>query len=105
VGSALDYLTFPDGQFFGYFGFLSAGWLYNLDMGYEYAVGASGTDVYLFDLASAHWFYTNAGSFPYLYDFTLNNWLYYFPNTNSPGRYTSGPRYFSDLTTGQIITM
>jgi hypothetical protein len=106
VGGTLDYLTFPDGQYFGYFGFLSPGWLYNLDMGYEYAIGgSSGTDVYLYDLTSTHWFYTNAGSFPYLYDFTLNNWLYYFPNTNSPGRYTSNPRYFSDLTTGKIITM
>jgi hypothetical protein len=49
--------------------------------------------------------YTSSTLFPYLYDFTLNNWLYYFPNTTNPGHYTTNPRYFSDLTTGKIISM
>jgi hypothetical protein len=49
--------------------------------------------------AATRWFTSNT-LFPYLYDFTLNNWLYYFHATNNPGHHTSNPRYFSDLTTG-----
>jgi hypothetical protein len=80
--------------------------LYHFDLGYEYVTaGDSGGDLYFYDLASNHWWYTNSFLFPYLYDFTLNAWLYYFPNTSSPGHYTANPRYFSNLTTGQIITM
>ena len=66
--------------------------------------GGSGA-AYLYDFSSGHWFYTSSSLFPYLYDFTLSNWLYYLPATNNPGHYTSNPRYFSDLTTGKIITM
>ena len=43
--------------------------------------------------------------FPYLYDFTLNDWLYYFPDTKNPGHYTTNPRFFSNLTTGKIFSM
>ena len=39
-----------------------------------------------------------------LYDFSLNTVLYYFPDPNHPGRYTSNPRYFYNFATGQIIT-
>ena len=60
---------------------------------------------YLYDFASEHWLYTSPSLFPYLYDFTLNAWLYYFPNAKDPGHYTTNPRYFSNLTTGKIITM
>ena len=35
----------------------------------------------------------------------LNSWIYYFPNTQSPGHYSTNPRYFSNLTTGVIFTM
>ena len=62
--------------------------------------------MYLYDFASGHFGGTPDSSlFPYLYDFTLNAWIYYFPNTQNPGHYSSNPRYFSNLTTGQIFTM
>jgi hypothetical protein len=54
---------------------------------------------------SGHWFYSSPSLFPYLYDFTLTAWLYYFPATNNPGHYTTNPRYFSNLLTGKIFTM
>ena len=44
-------------------------------------------------------------SFPYLYDFTLQAVIYYFPNPQNPGRYTTNPRYFYNSATGKIITM
>jgi len=40
-----------------------------------------------------------------LYDLTLNSWLYYFPNPNSPGHYTTNPRYFANPVTGVVFTM
>jgi hypothetical protein len=43
--------------------------------------------------------------FPYLYDFTLNTFIYYFPDTKNAGHYTTNSRYFSNLTTGMAFTM
>jgi len=105
LGNNVYYLTLPDSNLFGYYGYLSGGWIYHVDLGYEYIVNANDghAGIYLFDLASGHWWYTNAGSFPYIYDFTLNSWLYYFPA--GPGHYTTNPRSFANLTTGLVITM
>ena len=105
LGSGVEYLQFPDGIVFGYYTFVASTIFYHYDMGYEAFVPGSASDVYLYDFTSSHWWYTSNTLFPYLYDFTLNSWLYYFPNTTNPGRYTSDPRYFSNLTTGKIITM
>ena len=107
MGSGIYYLQFPNGTVFGYFGYLSGGWIYHQDLGYEsvLASGDSSNGVYFWDLSSSHWLYTSPGVFPYLYDFTLNAWLYYFPNTTSPGHYTTNPRWFANMTTGKTFTM
>lgn len=105
LGSGVYYLQFPDDNPFGYYNFPSNTILYHYDMGFEGFVPGSGSDVYFYDFASGHWFYTSTTLFPYLYDFTLTSWIYYFPNTNSPGHYTTNPRYFSNLTTRQIFSM
>ncbi len=105
LGNAVYYLQFPDGNPFGYYSALPEGWIYHFDLGYEHVSPGTGTDVYLFDLASTHMLYTNAALFPYLYDFTLNAWLYHFPDTKNAGHYTVNPRYFANLTAGQIFTM
>jgi hypothetical protein len=31
--------------------------------------------------------------------------LYYYPDPNNPGHYTTNPRYFYNFATGQIITL
>jgi hypothetical protein len=54
---------------------------------------------------SGHRWYTSNTLFPYLYGFTLNTRIYYFPNAKGAGHYTTKPRYFSNLTTGMIFTM
>jgi hypothetical protein len=105
LGSGVYYLQFPDGNLFGYYNFPSGSILYHYDMGFEAFVPGSAADVYLYDFTSNHWWYTSNTLFPYLYDFTLGTWIYYFPSTPNPGRYTTGPRYFSNLTTGMIFTM
>ena len=61
--------------------------------------------VYLYDFKSGDFFYTSPTfPFPYLYDFTLNTVLYYYPDPTDPQRYnTNGVRYFYNFATGQVI--
>ena len=105
LGNGVYYLAFPDKNLFGYYTYLSSGWIYHFDLGYEYVSPGNGPEAYLWDLSTGHWWYTNNTSFPYLYDFTLKTWIYYFPATNNAGHYSSNPRYFANLTTGQSFTM
>jgi len=104
VGNGVLYLQFPDGTPFGYYASLSSNWIYHLDLGYEYIDPANdaANSVYIWDLTTGDWWYTNPSLFPYLYDFKLSAWLYYFPGA-LPGRYTSNPRYFENMSTGQIF--
>jgi hypothetical protein len=107
LGSGVYYLQFPDANLFGYYNVQTYPILYHYDLGFESFVdpndGHGGA--YFYDFASTHWFYTSASLFPYLYDFTRSAWLYYFPDTKNAGHYTTNPRYFVNLTTGQIFTM
>jgi len=77
-------------------------------MSYEYWFDANDghSGIYFYDFMSTHFFYTSPSfPFPYLYDFSLNTVLYYFPDPSRPGHYTTNPRYFYNFATGQIITM
>jgi hypothetical protein len=105
LGSGVYYLQFPDGNVFGYYNLTNFPIFYHYDMGFEAFIDGGNGAGFVYDFASGHWWYTSAGLFPYSYDFTLNVWLYYFPNTTDPEHYTTNPRYFSNLTTGKIITM
>ena len=109
LGNGVYYLQFPNGTPFGYYSYLTDPyWIYHFDMGYEYWFDANDghSGIYFYDNASTHFFYTSPSfPFPYLYDFTLNTVLYYYPDANNPGHYTTNPRYFYNFATGQIITM
>ncbi len=98
MGSSVNYLQFPNGNVFGYYNFTSSSIIYNYDLGFEAFIPGSASDIYLYDSMSTHWWYTSSTLFPYLYDFTLNTWIYYFSGTTNP-------RDFSNLTTGKIFTM
>ena len=103
------YLDFPDGNFFGYYTFLTdPNFIYHFDLGYEYVFDdyASDHGVYFYDFQSGSFFFTSPSfGFPYLYDFSLNTVLYYYPDPSDAGRYnTNGVRYFYRFDTGQIIT-
>ena len=108
LSNGVYYLAFPNGNLFGYYSYFSdPDYLYHFDLGYEYVIDAQDGQggVYLYDFASSTFFYTSPNfPFPYLYDFSRNSVLYYFPDPNNPGRYTSNPRYFYDFGAGQIIT-
>jgi hypothetical protein len=99
------YLQFPNSNLFGYYEYVSSSILYHFDMGFEAFVPSTGGQIYFYDFASGHWWYTSPTLFPYLYDFTLNTFIYYFPDTKNAGHYITNPRDFSNLTTGKIFTM
>ena len=109
LGNGVYYLQFPNGTPFGYYSYLTdPRFIYHFDMGYEYWFNANDgqNGIYFYDFMSTHFFYTSPSfPFPYLYDFSLNTVLYYYPDTNNPGHYTTNPRYFYNFATGQIITM
>ncbi len=105
LGSGVYYLQFQNGNLFGYYNYQAFPWLYHYDLGFEYFIDGGDGAAYLYDFASGHWWYSTPNLFPYIYDFSLNTFIYYFPNTTSQGHYTASPRYFSNLTTGKIITM
>ena len=109
LSNGVYYLSFPTGNPFGYYSYLTdPRYLYHFDLGYEYwfdaADGKSG--VYFYDFKSGSFFYTSPSfPFPYLYDFSLNTVLYYYPDPGNAGHYnTNGVRYFYDFATGQIIS-
>jgi len=105
VGGGRYSLRFSNGNQFGSYERLANQWIRHLDLGYEHVVPADGDGIYMYDLKSGHRFYTDTGSFPYLYDSTLKTWLYYVPDKHNTGRYTADPRYFANMTTGQVFTM
>ena len=107
VGDRFFYLQFPDGNYLGFYTFLDdPAYIYHVDAGFEYVIDAqdSMNGVYLYDFASKGFFYTNSSLFPYLYNFAFSTFVYYFPDTNHPGHYTSNPRYFYAFSIQQIIT-
>ena len=109
LGSGVYYLTFSDGHYFGYYSYLAdPAYIYHFDLGYEYVFDANdgNSGVYFYDFASNDFFYTSPTfPFPYLYDFSLNTVLYYYPDPDNIGRYnTNGVRYFYDFDTGEIIS-
>ena len=106
LGGGIYYLSFPNGNYFGYYADLTGGYLYHFDLGYEYAIDAEdGQDgVYLYDFAENDFFYTSPNfPFPYLYSFNLNTVLYYYPDTANAGHYTTNPRSFYDFAIDEII--
>lgn len=109
LSNGVYYLVLPNTNLVGYYSYLAdPHFIYHFDLGYEYLIdandGAGG--LYLYDFASGHWWYTGRTyPFPYLYDFTLKAFLYYYPDTVNAGHYTTSPRYFYNFTASQIVTI
>ncbi len=107
LSSGVYYLSFPNGNLFGYYEYLPGSIIYHFDLGYEYVFPANDAngDAYFYDFQSEHWWYTGPSLFPYIYDFTLGAWIYYEPDPSSPGHYTTNPRKFAYTSTHEIFTM
>jgi len=82
---------------FGHYTYNAYPLVYEYNLGYEYTFDAGGGGVYLYDYSSGHFWYTQASYFPFVYDFTLQAFLYYY-NVNTPHR------HFYDFNTSTIIT-
>ena len=99
------YLQFPsNGNVFGYYNYINFPSIYHNEMGYEGLENKQDAQggVYLYDYKSGHQIYTSPTyPFPYLTDFNLNATLYYYPQSNNPGHYTTNPRVFHNFSTGQ----
>jgi hypothetical protein len=108
VTREISFLQFSNGTPFGYYNTADFTFplFYHYDMGFEWFFDANNDThgAYLYDYSSSTFFYTDPTLFPYLYDFTLNSWLYYFPDANNPGHYTSNPRWFYELNNQKFIT-
>ena len=109
LSNGVFYLSFPSGNPFGYYSFLSdPNYIYHFDLGYEFVFDAKDgkAGVYFYDFTSSTFLYTSPTfPFPYLYDFSLNSVLYYYPDPNNAGHYnTDGVRYFYDFNTSTIIS-
>jgi len=81
---------------FGHYTYATYPLVYQYYLGYEYAFPTSG-GVYLYDYSSGHFWYTQSSYFPFIYDFGLNTFIYYY-QANTPHR------HFYDFGTNTIIT-
>ena len=79
--------------------FSDSGWIFHAQHQWLFIwEDSSAVDVYLFDQSSDQWLYTAAETYPNLYSFVRNSWVFYFDGT-------SGPREFVDLQTSDFFTM
>ena len=107
LSNHFHYLAFPNGNVFGYYTFTRFPYFYHQELGFGCFMDANDGQggAYFYDFASKAFFYTSRTyAFPYLYDFSLDAVLYYFPDTKNPGHYTVNPRWFYNFATGKIIT-
>ncbi len=108
LGGGWYYLQFANGTSFGYYSYLTdQNYIYHLDLGFEYLFDANNADhgIFFYDFASSSFFYTSPSTFSFLYNFSLNAWLYYLPDASNPGRYSQNPRWFFNFATGQWINL
>ena len=87
----LDWLGDFNIAFFPWIFHAQHSWMFVFD-------GSTAESVFLFDLASGAWFFTNTATYPNLYSFGRNSWVFYFEGT-------SGPREFVDLISGDFFSL
>ena len=100
------YLSLRNGVPFGYYNFDSSPYLFHSDLGFVFPFDAADGQggIYLYDFKSKTFWFTSRSLFPYLYDFSLNTFLYYYPDPAHADHYnTNGIRYFYNFATGKII--
>jgi hypothetical protein len=106
MGNGLEWLSLPNNSAFGYYALIGFPWIYHFDMGYEYFFNANDgqNGAIIYDFSSKSFWYTSPGLFPFMYDFSLKSWVYYFPDSTRSGHYTSNPRLFYDFNTKKVIS-
>ncbi len=75
------------------------GWLFHTEHDWLFLPPGSTVESFFFyDLSSQGWYWTNNETYPNLFSFSRNSWVFYFKDT-------SGPREFVDLTSGEFFNM
>lgn len=79
---------------FGYFNRNLEPWVYHMQHGWLYEFGTDPASVVFWDSGMAAFWWTGNGTYPYLYRFSDNAWLWYLKDS-------ANPRWFRNLKTGQ----
>ena len=86
-------------DWFGSYNDSTAPWMFHAEHGFVFIFEEGVPDsVFYFDLTANGWFWTNATSYPSLFSFARNAWVFYFVGS-------TGPRNFVDLGTGEFFDL
>ena len=86
-------------DWFGSFNTAFFPWIFHAEHAWMYIwEDSSSSEMYVYDQGSDQWHYTAAETYPNLYSFVRNSWVFYFEGT-------SGPREFVELETGEFFTI
>ena len=74
-------------------------WIFHAEHGWMFTWEDSRAgDLFAFDFGSGQWFFTTDESYPNLYSFARNSWIFYYEGT-------IGPRQFVDLQSGEFFSL
>lgn len=95
------YLNMGSSSPYGYFNYSYLPYIYHYDLGWEYYMDAGNATggAYFYDFTDSAWYYTDTNTFPFLYDFHANAWMWYAQETGTSNHYTSNPRWFYNFST------
>lgn len=79
-------------DWFGTFYDATGGWIYHLEHGWVYCIGATTADMWLY--MDIGWAWTSQVVYSYMYMPSKGAWMWYLPGT-------SNPRWFYNVSTGQ----
>ncbi len=86
-------------DWFGSFNTAFFPWIFHAEHAWMYIwEDSSPSEMYVYDQISDQWLYTAAETYPNLYSFVRNSWVFYFEGT-------SGPREFVDLQSNDFFTI
>ena len=86
-------------DWFGSYNDSTAPWMFHAEHGFVFVFEESTPEsVFYFDLTANGWFWTNATSYPSLFSFPRNAWIFYFVGS-------TGPRNFVDLGSGEFFDL
>ena len=88
-------------EWFGLFKDEFNGWIYHLRLGWIYLQGSSTTSLLVWD-SEWGWLWTSDSTYPWLYRFSQNGWLYYYRGDDELG--SSNPRWFWDSSASQWMS-
>jgi formylglycine-generating enzyme required for sulfatase activity len=86
-------------EWFSYFNELEQQpWIYHLEHGYVYALGEDPGSIFLYDVATASWFWTSETRYPWLFKYDTNEGWYWYYRSGEQGN-----RWFSRMTDNRAV--